>query len=131
MPHVLIEGTIDLSALVDRLSPQTERVADVVRRTRNTFFNRLESTILIETKTVEAGITRNFFVRVDRKRGGAMVRIEPMTAVDRTTGVIETVAWVAENVRAQIPDGRLGTTNIPPGAFPASATDTTEAEAGE
>lgn len=112
MPHVLLEGPVDLGAIFASLEPETVRVPNGVRKIRNTFFNRLESTILVETTVLEAGVTRNFFVRIDLKNGNAMVRIEPMTPVDRTERVIEAVGWVADRVRRAAPGSRFGTSNI-------------------
>lgn len=114
MPHVTLNGPLDLTVLQRTLSPALERTPTGARRLKNAYLNGSGCTLLLETLVMESGISRAFFLRIDAKEPGrSTVRIEPMVAVDRTGGVIDTVAWLARRILADHPSCTLAHSNIP------------------
>jgi len=113
MPHVIIEGPIDLEALHRSISPALERMTDGLRRLKNAYLDQRETTLLLETLVMEGGVGRIFLVRVDRKSAHRhSVRLDPIVSVDRTCGVIGAVAWVGRLILEQCPKTALCATNI-------------------
>jgi hypothetical protein len=113
MPHVIIEGPVDLEALHRSISPALERMPDGLRRLKNAYLDPRGTTLLLETLVMEGGVGRNFLVRVDRKPAHRhSVRLDPMVSVDRTRGVIAAVAWVARLILERCPKTALHATNI-------------------
>jgi len=113
MPHVILEGPVDLAALHRSISPAIEMTPHGLRRLRNAYLDSRGTRLLLETLVMEGGVGRNFLVRVDRKGPDRhSVRIEPMVAVDRTRGVIDAVAWIGRLIRERCPDTTFGRTNI-------------------
>ena len=114
MPHVTLEGILDLAALQHTLSPAQERTETGVRRIKNAYLNAPGDTLLLETLVMEAGASRMFFLRIStRNPGRYTIRIEPIVTVDRTGGVIDTVAWLARRILADQPGCTVTRTNIP------------------
>lgn len=114
MPHVTVDGALDLTSLQHTLSPAEERTPTGVHRVKNAYLNAPGRTLLLETLVMESGISRAFFLRIDAKTANRFtLRIEPTAAVDRTGGVIDAVAWLARRVLEAHPDCKIVRTNIP------------------
>jgi hypothetical protein len=113
MPHVVLEGPIDLAAYAVAFEPiLIRREGDVLRADR-TFLATDSRTILIEALVVEAGRKQPFYVKISgHDRGGATVRVDPMTHPERSAGVRALVAEIGADLLRRSPDARLGVTNL-------------------
>jgi hypothetical protein len=108
-----MKGSIDFQALHRTVSPALEQTSDGLRRLRNAYLDSRGTTLLLDTLVMEGGVSRSFFVRVDRKAPDrCSVRLEPMVPVDRTRGVIGAVAWVGRLIRDRCPEAVFAVTNI-------------------
>jgi len=113
MPHVQIEGPLDLTRFFGEFAPVAERMPWGVRKIKNAYLAARGTTLLLETLVLEGGAGRNFLIRVEGK-GPARhtVRLEPVVPVDRTRGVVSAVAWVGRMLRDRNPGCSFGATNI-------------------
>ncbi|MBN2489980.1 MAG: hypothetical protein JXQ29_03910 [Planctomycetes bacterium] len=113
MPHVTIEGALDLRAFSGEFIPVVEQLPWGLLRIRNVYLDARGRTLLFEALAMESGAGRSFLVRVETKRSDRhMVRLDPIVPVDRTRGVRSAVVWVARRLRDRNPGCAFGTTNL-------------------
>lgn len=112
MPHVVVEGAVDLRRFVAAFEPIAEVGTDEVRKIGEVFLNRRGDTALLEALVIERGHRQRFFVLVSRKGQGVTVRLEPATQPEKTPGVKRLLAAVARQIRARFPNTRYGKTNL-------------------
>jgi len=113
VPHVVLEGPVDLRAYTRAFEPILIRRGADVLRADSLLLARDARTLLIEALVVEAGRKQPFYVKISaHDRGGASVRIDPMTRPERTRGVRELVATLGADLLQRSPGARLEVTNL-------------------
>ena len=122
MPHVVIDGEIDLGAYAQRFAHLHITNTRDVLRTEAVYVERAGRALLIQALAVEAGRTQRFYVRVSAQEHGAGVRIDPLSRPERSEGVKRIVAEIGADLLARSPGAKVRTTNL---VLPSSA-DTPE-----
>lgn len=113
MPHVVLEGPVDLHAYARDFEPILLRRGKDVLRADRVFLERERRSLLIEALVVEAGRKQPFYVKVStHDSGGATVRIDPMTHPERSQAVRDLVAELGADLLRRTPGARLGVTNL-------------------
>ena len=113
MPHVVLEGPVDLRAYARDFRPVLLRRGRDVLRADRIFVEREGYSLLIEALVVEAGRKQPFYLKIStHERGGATVRVDPMTHPERSEGVRALVAEVGADLLQHSPEARLGVTNL-------------------
>jgi len=114
MPHVVVEGPVELAVVRDRFQPLFDRQQQDVVKVESLYLERGGRDLLLDALVVESGHRQHFFVQVRlRDEGGATVRLLPQTDPEKTAGVKRTVALVAVFIRDLDPGHcRFGATNI-------------------
>ena len=119
MPHVVIEGPVDLVAYAREFEPLIVRLHADVLRADEIFVERGGRTALVRALVIESGRKLPFYVKISaHERGSATVRIDPRTHPERSDGVREIVARIGADLLRKTPDARLGATNL---VLPSSA----------
>ena len=113
MPHVVIEGEIDLAAWSAAFEPLLLRVGGDVLRAERVYLEGGARAALIESLAVEAGRRQSFYIKLSaHDRGTLTVRIDPLTHPDRSDGVKRLVAEVAARALGSMPGARVVRTNL-------------------
>ncbi len=113
MPHVVLEGPVDLRAYAREFEPVLLRHGRDVLRADRIFLEREGRALLIEALVVEGGRKQPFYLKISsHERGGATVRLDPMTHPERSEGVRALVAEVGADLLRRSPQARLSVTNL-------------------
>ncbi|MBW2282225.1 MAG: hypothetical protein JRG76_12385 [Deltaproteobacteria bacterium] len=113
MPHVVVEGDVDLVAWAEAFEPLLVRRGGDVLRADAVYVAKDGRTALVEALAIEAGRKLPFYVKIARHdRGSATVRIDPLTHPERSDGVREIVALVGEDLLEHTAGAVLGATNL-------------------
>ena len=114
LPHVVIEGPVDLEEVGRRFRPLFHRDGNDILKVERLYLDSEGAEALLDTLVVEAGHRQHFFLQVRlRDGGGATVRLLPLTDPEKTDGVKRAVARVATWVRGIRPgEWSYGSTNI-------------------
>lgn len=112
MPHVVVEGSVDLDRLFESFELLNTVEGADVRKTTDLYKSRLGHAVLIESLVVEHGRRQVFIVTVSRKGEGVTVRLLPLTDPDKTPGVLRLLAEIAREVRRCCPGTSFGKTNL-------------------
>ena len=113
MPHLVIDGRVDLDAFVRNFSPVLIRHGKDVLRADRVYVEREHREVLIEALVVEAGRKQPFYVKISRHDDGtATLRIDPQTHPERSDGVRELVTCLAEAWLTTVPGAAVRATNL-------------------
>ncbi len=113
MPHVVLEGELDLQRLRDDFEPVIERWGDDLLKVRLLYMERQGQELLLDTLVVESGHLQRFFIQVTRHEGSAVLRLLPQTDPEKTDGVKRALARAAALVREHAAgECRYGATNL-------------------
>lgn len=109
----MIEGPVDLAAYAREFEPLLVRSGGDVYRADRVFLEGSGRSALVEMLVVEAGRKQPFYAKISlHDRGSATVRVDPMTHPERSRGVKEIVARLAQDLLARTPGARVGATNL-------------------
>ncbi len=113
MPHVVVEGRVDLRAWARDFEPFLLRRGGDVLRVDHAYLEAGGRSLLLEALVVESGRKLAFYIRVSRhERGSTTLRVDPLTHPERSDGVRALVAHVAALLLARTPGARLGSANV-------------------
>jgi hypothetical protein len=113
MPHVVLEGDVDLRGYAEGFQPILVRKGGDIRRADRVYIEREGRAVLVEALVVEAGRKLPFYILLSgNDRGGATVRVDPMTHPERSEGVQALVAQVGADLLAHSPGARVRVTNL-------------------
>jgi hypothetical protein len=112
MPHVVLEGTIDLNDLQGRLSPVIERNESEILKTGDFYLNQTGNSALLEAIVIENGPPKNFFLHLSKKENSLTIRLFPLTDPKKTTGVKKLIGIIAKKIQELFPESAFGKTNL-------------------
>lgn len=113
MPHVVLQGTVDLRVYAERFEPLLVRRAGDVLRCDRVYVERGGRALLLESLVVESGRKLPFYIRISgHDEGGATVRVDPRSHPERGEGVRELVALVASDLLRHCPGANVQVTNL-------------------
>ena len=112
MPHVTILGSIDLRQIIIRRPEMFLRDPEGIKRVSEYYTNTDCSKLLLEALVIEPDKKQQFFFQVNKKASGAVVRLDPISDAEKTTGVKRLLGQVAFAIKSLFPDSRYGKTNI-------------------
>lgn len=110
---MVLDGPVDLDRYAREFRPIRVRRGGDTLRAHRLFVERERRALLIESVVIEAGRKLPFYVLISsHDRGGATVRIDPMTHVERSRGVRDLVARVGSDLLERSPGARVRITNL-------------------
>ena len=112
MPHIILDGTVDLERFYASFKPTQERNEREILKTQDIYISHDRKVLLVEAIAVEEGPPQRFFIQASGKDKGTTVRIYQGTDPIKTAGVKKLLAIVAKQMRDQHPDIAYGATNL-------------------
>lgn len=112
MPHVVLNGTIYIENIFDKLNTLFIREGPKILRTMDIFLERGKNAILIESLAIEPGSKISFLTMITGRQDGVVVRLYPKIEVEKTDGVKQILAEIAKQLMVTFPELTLGETNL-------------------
>ncbi|NRA01056.1 MAG: hypothetical protein HRU00_00495 [Myxococcales bacterium] len=108
MPHIVIQGPVDLEAYAREFEPILLRTGADVIRADTLYRDRSGRALLLEALVVEAGRKLPFYLKItSHDRGSVTIRIDPLTHPERSDGVRSLVARIGRDLIARNPGARV------------------------
>ncbi len=112
MPHIAIDGDVDLEAYAREFTPILLRQDGDVLRADRVLVDPTGQRVLVEALVIEAGRKQPFYIRIARRDRGASVRVDPLTHPERSAGVRALVAHVGAVLLERSPGAEISATNL-------------------
>lgn len=112
MPHVVLNGKVDVEDIFDRLDPLFIRNGRTILKTSTAYMDRQKKSILIESLAIEEGKKIEFLATIGQREDGIVVRIYPGSEVEKTDGVKKILAEIATQLLDTFAELEVGKTNI-------------------
>jgi len=113
MPHLVLDGTVDLERVAARLDPGVVRWGRAVIKTGDCWLRADGRAVLVEGVVVELSRPLHPVAVVALRDGGTAVRLWPVVHVERTPAVRRWLAVLATELQA-LGAGAVRTTNLAP-----------------
>lgn len=112
MPHVILEGPVDLKKFYAEYQPLSLKADNEILKLQIIFISQAGDMALIEGLAIESGPPNRFFIQIISKNGRTTVKLYPWPDPEKTPGVKKLTALVARQLKAQSPEIKYGTTNL-------------------
>ena len=112
MPHVVLNGDVNIDDIFNKLKPVFIRNEQGILKTGTYYISYDKSVILIEALAIETGVKKSFLAMINRRDDGIVVRIFPGSEVEKTAGVKKILAEIAKQIKAAFPTLSIGETNL-------------------
>lgn len=111
MPHVVLEGDWSIQQYWEQFRP-FERQGDPVVKVASCYLNWDRREALLDALAVDRGRPQRFFLALQAKPEGLVVKLSPASAPERTLGVKRAVAMLAESVQQMFGGLHVTHTNL-------------------
>lgn len=111
MPHLILEGEMDLERVLDAIPRGVHRWGSAVLKTENVWHRSDRLAVLVEGVVVEHSRAVHPVALVATARGTTSVRLWPLAPVERTPAVQRWLAVLARDL-GRLGGGALRTTNV-------------------
>ncbi|MDH5266837.1 MAG: hypothetical protein OEW62_04070 [Candidatus Bathyarchaeota archaeon] len=112
MPHVVLNGDVELRDVFDKMKPLIIRDEHVILRTLKKYIDWEEKSILTEALVIEKGRKTDFLALLGSREDALVVRIYPGSSVEKTDGVKRLLAEIARQLLDTFPNLKVGKTNL-------------------
>ncbi len=113
MPHVVIEGDVDLEEYARSFEPILIRNGRDVIRASTLYRDQSGRALLLEALVIESGRKLPFYLKLTaHDRGSATVRVDPLTHPDPSEGVHTLVSRVASDLVELTPGARVRSSSV-------------------
>ena len=112
MPHVVLRGDVNITHVFKEFETFLVRGEKAVLRTNNTFIDRDNKSILVESLVIEGSKKIQFFTMISGRKDGVVIRIAPIVEVEKSYGVKKIIAEIATRMLTKFPQLSIGETNL-------------------
>ncbi|PSG97440.1 hypothetical protein BRD56_05125 [Thermoplasmatales archaeon SW_10_69_26] len=98
MPHVIVDEEPDLRAVLEAFEPDVHQEEGRVARTKEAFVSADETELVITGLAIDQGDKANVLLRVTRREGDGVVRLDEQFRPEVTEPVKRLVARIADLV---------------------------------
>ena len=112
MPHVVLNGIINIDEILKKFNNILIRDEIVILKTDNIYINRDKTAIIIESLAIEKGAKNSFLSMISHREDGVVVRIYPLSDVEKTDGVKKLLLEIAKQILTMFPQSTIGETNL-------------------
>lgn len=112
MPHIVIEGSLQLESFFKTYAPCVHALPGGALKLMDAFLNQTGSSMLIEAIAAEGGPPNRFFVQILQHDQKTTVKLYPGSDPEKTPGVKKLLALVAHQLIAGFAGTAYGPTNL-------------------
>ncbi len=112
MPHVVIEGAIDLAVACQSIQLTAVRNGSEILKVVDVYLNRSAHTALVDCVVVAEWRSQPFFVQLSQEERQITVRLLPATDPEKTVGVKRIMWLIAQQLHESTARSRFGKTNL-------------------
>ncbi len=112
MPHIVIEGSVQLAAFFKAYAPSVHQLPGGALKLMDAFINQHASSMLIEAVAAECGPPNRFFIHILQHEMKTTVKLYPGSDPEKTQGVKKLLAIAARQILTACTGTAYGSTNL-------------------
>ena len=112
MPHVVLKGKTTIESIFNKLETLFIRNNTKILKTNEIYMERGKNSILIESIAIEGKAKTSFLAMISGREDGVVIRLYPRIEVEKTNGVKQILAEIANNIKAKFPELKIEETNL-------------------
>jgi len=112
MPHVVLNGNVNVESVFIKLEPIFIRNGPRILRTMDMYLERGKTSVLIESLVIDSGLKTSFLAMISGREDGVVVRLYPKVEVEKTDGLKQILAEIAKQLMRVFPELKVGETNL-------------------
>ncbi len=113
MPHAILKIDQKPAELLANRFPVTFKLDDYFLKLRKAFLDPKTGAALVETVVIEKTLSRNFYCLIVSPRSGELiVRLDPVTKIERAPGIQLAVAYLAHQITRWAPEATIQKSNL-------------------
>ena len=110
MPHIVLNGSVDLEKIRAHFQPIFEKDSSIIRL-KEMYVASSKNNALIHTITIEQE-TQEFFIELLSSKDKTTIRLYPLTDPKKTDSVKISMALLCDFIKKLYPDLPIGKTNL-------------------
>ena len=112
MPHIVINGNIQVHDIFEKLEPFFLKLEDGIIKSSEMFLSQNKTTMIVKTLAIEKENKVSFLVQVNDRNDGVVIRLYPDFDIPKTFGVKKSLAEIAKLILKGNEDLIIGKTNL-------------------
>jgi hypothetical protein len=112
MPHVVINGNIRVQDIFEKLEPIFLKLEDGLIKSSEKFISQSKMAMIVKTLAIEKGNKLSYFVQVNNRDDGVVIRLYPDFDIPKTFGVKKSLAEIAKLILKGNEELSIGKTNL-------------------
>lgn len=112
MPHVVLKGKTTVENIFKKLETLFIRNKAQILKTNEMYLERGKNSILIDSLAIEGKVKTSFLSMISGREDGVVIRLYPRIEVEKTNGVKQILAEIANNIKTKFPELRIEETNL-------------------
>ena len=110
MPHIVLNGKVDLLKIQDDFEPIFLK-SDSIIRVKEMYLNSSKNNALYSALVID-GTTQEFFIEVLSGDSKTTIRLFPLTDPEKTDSVKNAMVLICKSIKKLYPDIPIGKTNL-------------------
>lgn len=112
MPHVFINGTVQVQDIFKKIKPIFVKLEDGIIKSNEIFISRSKNSMKIKTLSIEKENKVSFFILINDRDDGIVIRLYPDFDIPKTFGVKKSLAEIANQILKEFEGLIMGKTNL-------------------
>ncbi len=112
MPHVVLNGKIEIESIFDKLNPLFFRNNGNILKTQEIYLERKKTMILVDSLVIDSEQKVSFFIIIANRENSIVVRLSPNSQIKKTNGVKKLLAEIAKQLIKDFPQLTVSETNL-------------------
>lgn len=112
LPHAVINGNISIESIFNDIKPIFKKNKQGILKMKGFYLSKDKKEILVDSLSIEKAKTLAFYTLINQRDDGIVIRISPMTDIEKTDGVKSLLGEIAKYILENHVNVKLGKTNI-------------------
>ncbi len=112
MPHIVLNGEVRIKEIFPILQPLFFKDENRIIKSSEFYISRQENTMIVKTLSIEGEKKVSFFILINDRDDGIVIRLLPDYDIPKTKGVKKSLALIANQIRRDFQALSVGKTNL-------------------
>ena len=112
MPHIVLNGEVKVEEIFPKLQPMFFKDENGIIKSSEFYISRHKNSIMVKTLSIEEEKKVSFFILINDRDDGIVIRIFPDFDIPKTNGVKKSLVIIANQIQRDFQKLSIGKTNL-------------------